>query len=80
MSLSSLFGPTEGSKLPSTDMETDMAVGPVQLIVLGFPHPNFHGEVIAVEVGVGKSQHDELSGPTAMSVSMSVEGSLTSPQ
>jgi uncharacterized membrane protein len=24
-----------------------MAVGPVQLIVLGFPHPNFHGEVIA---------------------------------
>lgn len=28
-------------------METDMAVGPVQLIVLGFPHPNFHGEVIA---------------------------------
>src|SRR3954462_11717741 len=24
-----------------------MAVGPVQLIVLGFSHPNFHGEVIA---------------------------------
>ena len=24
-----------------------MAVGPVQLIVLGFAHPNFHGEVIA---------------------------------
>jgi len=24
-----------------------MAVGPVQLIVLGFPEPNFHGEVIA---------------------------------
>jgi uncharacterized membrane protein len=24
-----------------------MAIGPVQLIVLGFPHPNFHGEVIA---------------------------------
>jgi uncharacterized membrane protein len=24
-----------------------MAVGPVQLIVLGFEHPNFHGEVIA---------------------------------
>src|SRR3954453_2668212 len=24
-----------------------MAVGPVQLIVLGFQHPNFHGEVIA---------------------------------
>jgi len=24
-----------------------MAIGPVQLIVLGFTHPNFHGEVIA---------------------------------
>jgi uncharacterized membrane protein len=24
-----------------------MAIGPVQLIVLGFKHPNFHGEVIA---------------------------------
>jgi len=24
-----------------------MAVGPVQLIVLGFEHPNFHGEVVA---------------------------------
>ena len=23
-----------------------MAIGPVQLIVLGFNHPNFHGEVI----------------------------------
>jgi uncharacterized membrane protein len=26
---------------------SDMAIGPVQLIVLGFNHPNFHGEVIA---------------------------------
>src|SRR5881392_2663823 len=24
-----------------------MAIGPVQLIVLGFTHPTFHGEVIA---------------------------------
>src|SRR5947208_6319453 len=24
-----------------------MAIGPVQLLVLGFEHPNFHGEVIA---------------------------------
>lgn len=24
-----------------------MAIGPVQMIVLGFDHPNFHGEVIA---------------------------------
>ena len=27
--------------------ETNMAVGPVQLIVLGFPKPDFHGEIIA---------------------------------
>src|SRR5215217_6668821 len=26
--------------------ETTMAIGPVQLLVLGFNHPNFHGEVI----------------------------------
>src|SRR5216683_2560611 len=24
-----------------------MAIGPVQLLVLGFNHPNFHGEIIA---------------------------------
>jgi uncharacterized membrane protein len=24
-----------------------VAIGPVQLVVLGFPHPNFHGEIIA---------------------------------
>ena len=24
-----------------------MAVGPVQLLVLGFPNPDFHGEIIA---------------------------------
>ena len=24
-----------------------MAIGPVQMIVLGFSHPNFHGDVIA---------------------------------
>ena len=27
--------------------EHNMAIGPVQLIVLGFSHPHFHGEVIA---------------------------------
>jgi len=29
------------------EKETDMAVGPVQLIVLGFRDPDFHGEIIA---------------------------------
>ena len=27
--------------------EPDMAIGPVQLIALGFPDPHFHGEIIA---------------------------------
>jgi uncharacterized membrane protein len=31
---------------PGTGEETVMAIGPVQLIVLGFNHPNFHGEII----------------------------------
>jgi uncharacterized membrane protein len=30
-----------------TEGGPDMAIGPVQLIVLGFNHPNFHGEIIA---------------------------------
>jgi uncharacterized membrane protein len=30
----------------ATRKETAMAIGPVQLIVLGFSHPNFHGEII----------------------------------
>ena len=24
-----------------------MAIGPVQMLVLGFEHPDFHGEIIA---------------------------------
>ena len=28
------------------DKEVPMAIGPVQLIVLGFEHPDFHGEII----------------------------------
>src|SRR5215203_7419747 len=30
----------------TTRKEITMAIGPVQLLVLGFNHPNFHGEVI----------------------------------
>jgi uncharacterized membrane protein len=33
-----------GSRMPK---EAKMAIGPVQLIVLGFAHPDFHGEIIA---------------------------------
>src|SRR6267143_1546064 len=32
---------------PERTKGTSMAIGPVQLIVLGFNHPEFHGEVIA---------------------------------
>jgi uncharacterized membrane protein len=31
----------------ASNKEAIMAVGPVQLVVLGFPNPDFHGEIIA---------------------------------
>ena len=34
-------------KAGNDEREDKMAIGPVQLIVLGFAHPDFHGEVIA---------------------------------
>jgi uncharacterized membrane protein len=39
----------EKRRLPNQPIEQgsdNMAIGPVQLIVLGFNHPNFHGEII----------------------------------
>jgi uncharacterized membrane protein len=36
-----------GVQHPAMRGEHNMAIGPVQLIVLGFNHPDFHGEVIA---------------------------------
>jgi uncharacterized membrane protein len=32
---------------PTDERRRNMAIGPVQLIVLGFNHPDFHGEIIA---------------------------------
>src|SRR5215470_8788589 len=37
----------EGGRQAGSREGPDMAIGPVQLIVLGFNHPDFHGEVIA---------------------------------
>jgi len=37
----------EGATALLSKERWDMAIGPVQLIVLGFNHPDFHGEVIA---------------------------------
>src|ERR1700745_222601 len=36
-----------GGQHPTMREEHNMAIGPAQLIVLGFNHPDFHGEVIA---------------------------------
>jgi uncharacterized membrane protein len=36
-----------GARLPVTNERSDRAIGPVQLIVLGFSHPEFHGEIKA---------------------------------
>jgi uncharacterized membrane protein len=41
---------TRGQLRPAAfqlEEKADMAIGPVQLIVLGFEHPEFHGEIIA---------------------------------
>jgi len=41
--------PHRGAKEPAGRLQRkghDMAIGPVQLLVLGFNHPDFHGEII----------------------------------
>jgi uncharacterized membrane protein len=39
--------PMSGEAIPfGTDGRHRMAIGPVQLLVLGFPQPDFHGEII----------------------------------
>src|SRR5690349_24824829 len=51
-----------------------MAVGPVQLIVLGFAHPDFHGEVIAELERLRKS--DTVRVIDALAVYKDAEGAL----
>ena len=41
-----LASPVPGRPCPRNEVE-EVSIGPVQLIVLGFSHPNFHGEIIA---------------------------------
>jgi uncharacterized membrane protein len=40
-------GDSTRSRAPQSEKEVAMAIGPVQLLVLGFSHPEFHGEIIA---------------------------------
>jgi uncharacterized membrane protein len=51
-----------------------MAIGPVQLIVLGFNHPNFHGEVIAELEELRKS--DTVRVIDAMAVYKDAQGEI----
>jgi uncharacterized membrane protein len=51
-----------------------MAIGPVQLIVLGFNHPDFHGEVIAELERLRAS--DMVRVIDALAVYRNVEGDL----
>ena len=51
-----------------------MSIGPVQLIVLGFHHPNFHGEVIAELERLRKS--DTVRVIDALAVYKDAEGAL----
>jgi uncharacterized membrane protein len=52
----------------------EMAIGPVQLLVLGFNHPNFHGEVIAELERLRES--DTVRVIDALAVYKDAEGSL----
>jgi uncharacterized membrane protein len=51
-----------------------MAIGPVQLLVLGFNHPDFHGEVIAELERLRES--DTVRVIDAMAVYKDAEGEL----
>jgi uncharacterized membrane protein len=44
---STIPGGTDGVGRAIEGEAVDMAIGPVQLVVLGFRHPDFHGEIIA---------------------------------
>jgi uncharacterized membrane protein len=46
-SLAAQHGAASGQTSGSRERGTTKAIGPVQLIVLGFRHPDFHGEIIA---------------------------------
>jgi uncharacterized membrane protein len=56
------------------DGGTEMAIGPVQLIVLGFNHPDFHGEVIAELERLRKS--DTVRVIDALAVYKDADGGL----
>jgi uncharacterized membrane protein len=52
-----------------------MSIGPVQLIVLGFEHPNFHGEVIAELEKLRES--DMVKVIDALAVHKDADGEMT---
>ena len=51
-----------------------MAIGPVQLLVLGFPHPDFHGEIIDELQRL--RQIDTVRGIDALAVHKDSDGEL----
>ena len=51
-----------------------MAIGPVQLIVLGFEHPEFHGEIIAELARLKES--DTVRVIDALAVHKDAEGEI----
>jgi uncharacterized membrane protein len=55
--------------------ESEMSIGPVQLIVLGFDHPDFHGEVIAELEKLRES--DMVRVIDALAVHKDAEGEIT---
>ena len=54
-----------------------MAIGPVQLIVLGFNHPDFHGEIIAELERL--REHDMVRVIDSLVVYKDAEGNTSKP-
>jgi uncharacterized membrane protein len=61
------------SRIPSKEV-TQMAIGPVQLIALGFTNPNFQGEVIAELEKL--RQNDTIRVVDALAVYKSADGEI----
>jgi uncharacterized membrane protein len=69
------LGSTRSGRAKRRRKEDSMAIGPVQLIVLGFDHPDFHGEVIAELERLRES--DTVRVIDALAVYKDAEGEIT---
>src|SRR4029453_9380936 len=70
-----LHGRDRPGEPTSTGEETPMAIGPVQLLVLGFNHPNFHGEVMVAHLSnLTLDEAVELGSKVGALIGLGIEG------